>query len=78
MVRILEIQTEHVIPFKALIEVLKEILTEVIFEFKKEPIKTTESAEKKINDNKKKKKIKKKMMTMNLKKNKSMKVEYVF
>ncbi len=56
MVRILEVKTEHVVPFKALIEVLKEILTEVIFEFKKEPIKTNSSEQKtKKKKNKKKK-----------------------
>lgn len=54
MVRILEVRTEHVIPFKALIEVLKEILTEVIFEFKKEPIKESESDIKKKDKKKKK------------------------
>lgn len=48
MVQILEIETEHVVSFKALIEVLKEMLTEVIFEFRKEAVKTTDE-----NDNKK-------------------------
>ncbi len=42
-----------------MIEVLKEILTEVIFEFRKEPIKTSES-EKKTKDKEKDKKKKKK------------------
>lgn len=39
MGKILFVQTEHVIPFKTLIEVLKEVLTDVVIEFRNESFK---------------------------------------
>ena len=39
MGKILLVQTEHVIPFKTLIEVLKEVLTDVVIEFRNETFK---------------------------------------
>jgi proliferating cell nuclear antigen len=46
MVHILEVQTEHVVPFKILIEVLKDILADVCIEFiQDDQINTSDNAE---------------------------------
>lgn len=54
--KILEVQTVHIIPLKTSFEVLKEVLTEVVLEFIKEPVKNQECSNEKNNDKKKKKK----------------------
>lgn len=54
--RTLEAQIIHIIPFKSVFEVLKEVLPEAVLEFIKEPIIKTDQTDKKTGNKKKKKK----------------------